>query len=245
MKTSQVTAPVLFALLTLGAQESAAADFELRAVAQTDAPLFVGAGLQAEGPLRLRLSTSVGLLPGGYLAAVNGVLVPLLADSGYGEPQAELVEVALNNALVSRTTLGWRPFEDQGFHFGLGYTFIGLGGGASAGELIEGVTGAELPESQRNEGYMFDARAAMHQVHAEVGWEWRPIANLYARAGLGFGLTVGAFSDIEAQDPPTRPAAAAALDAFEAAGDAYLEDLFVSYVHIPYVSLSLGWAWEL
>ncbi len=236
---------MLVAMLMFGAREAAAGDYEIRAVGQTDAPLFVGAGLQFEGPLRLRLSTSVGLLPDGYLSTVNGVLVPVLTDSGYGEPQAELVEAALNNALVSRTTLGWRPFEDSGFHFGLGYTFIGLGGNASTGELLKGVTGMEVPDNDRTEEYLFDARAAIHQVHAEVGWEWRPIANLYARAGLGFGLTVGAVSDIEAQEPPPRPAAAAALDALERAGDAYLEDLLVSYIHVPYLSLSVGWAWEL
>ena len=177
----------------------------MRVVGQTDAPMFAGAGVQVEGPVRLRLSTSLGVLPGAYLSAANAVLVPWLTDSGYGEPQAELVEAALNNALVSRTTLGWRPFEDHGFHFGLGYTFAGLGGDASAGELLEGITGMSVPENQRTEAYIFDARAAMHQVHAEVGWEWWPVANLYARAGVGFGLTVAAASEIEAQEPPPSP----------------------------------------
>jgi hypothetical protein len=238
---------LFIAVVSMASHADAKDDIEVRAVLHTDFPVLVGAGADVELPYRLRTATSMGWMPPGYLEASNGVLVPMFEDQGYGEAQADLVESALDNALVWRTTIGWRPFDKLGFVFGAGYTLAALGGQATAAQIIEGATGQEVPETdQEGSGALdFDLGATVHQVHVDVGWQWSIAKGLWIKTGIGWGFTVASSSSVEARYQPRRPAGQRALDAFEREGEAYLDDTITSYVHPPHIGLAIGWSWEL
>jgi hypothetical protein len=99
------------------AQEPApAARWSLALGAGTDFPLAVGVRLDAEGPYRLRLSTSLGLVPGPYVDAINASVVAL---GGYDNATAGLLKQTLSSSLIWRTHVGWRAWH--GFYLEAGY----------------------------------------------------------------------------------------------------------------------------
>jgi len=217
------------------ATPASAQDLQLRPVAHTDFPVFAGAGVDIEGPFRLRLSSSVGVLPDFMISTTNAVLVPLLEDSGYGQEEAALVELALQDSIVWRTTLGMRPFEKRGFVFGIGYTIAGLGGAATGAEVIEAVAGSPLPNAPG--AVNVDIGATIHLLHAEVGWQWTLWRNLWLRTGLGGAWLFFASSTTEVTTGRGR----VDWDAFETASEQWLDDTLTTYVHPPHATLSLGW----
>jgi hypothetical protein len=73
--------------------------------AGTDFPIAVGARLEIEARSRLRISTSVGILPGMYVDAISAEVV---ARGGYGEETGDLVKRSLERAIVWRAHVGAR-----------------------------------------------------------------------------------------------------------------------------------------
>ncbi len=114
----------------------------------TDFPLMVGARLQVESPRGLLLTTQLGWMPGGFLDTVHDIAV---AAEWYTQLTADLISAALDDAVLWRNRVGWRPWADSGFYFGGGYAFATLGGGLGSAELISAVTGTSLPPRHRRE----------------------------------------------------------------------------------------------
>src|SRR5437868_4513066 len=83
-------------------------DYHLGVEALTDFPIDVGAKVWAEFPYRLRVNTSIGVLPGGYVDVINGILV---AADAYTNSDADLIQTALKSSLIWRIHVGWRPFK--------------------------------------------------------------------------------------------------------------------------------------
>ena len=108
----------------------------------TDFPIQVGGEVHLEMPERVRLHTSLGVLPGPYLDAIHAVSK---AFNWYGDDTAALISAALQDALVWRIKAGWRPIAEHGFYFSTGYTLAALGGGLGGADLIEIATGQTLP----------------------------------------------------------------------------------------------------
>ena len=237
----------LLASLSLFCTQALAQDppsaWKLRAELLTDAPVHGGVAALVEGPHRLRLRTSLGWLPTPYVNLINEVVQAF--DDTYTDANAQLVSDTLQNSLVWRTHLGWRPFEGHGFYVHLGYSFVGLGGGTTAQALVEGITGVPIPTGPNNSRFKLDltTTAALHMADLELGWEWELWDHLTLRVGLGGSYTFASTANITSSFQGTTPPVQQAVDALEQGGEDYLNDTFRAYVHPPSLVTALGWQW--
>ena len=243
------------ALLFGGSASANTEEIQPRIELLTDAPVQLGLGAVIEGPHRLRLTTSLGWMPESYIQTINAVSTSL--GAGYTEANATLVESTIKNSLVWSTRIGWRPFAARGFYFHGGYTFAGLGGGATTQELIEGLTGVTAEERQTpqqrsgQEPLYIDAAATLHLVSLELGWEWTlwesvEEANAHEvilRTGLGWSYTFAATAELKSRSDSNRPFVEESLRRLEAAGEEYLIDLSKTYLHPPSITLAIGYLW--
>ena len=205
----------------------------------TAVPTDVGLRGTLEGPGRVRLTGSAGLLPRPYLDAINDVA---MANAWYDEKTASLIDAALQDALVLRLHLGWRPFPEQGFQFELGYGWIGLGGGLTGADIIEVTTGYDLA-AFLGDSYPFAATASLHRVEASFGWEHVFGGHFLFRWDLGASYTLSAEADVVHDfDSP------ALFDPFfadvEAKANDELEIVLEKYVHTPILSVGVGWRFQ-
>jgi len=206
--------------------------WHLQIEALTDVPLDVGGRVLLEGPLRLRLSSSLGVLPGPYVDVINDFTV---AIGAYNQQTADLIASSLTSSLVWRTHLGWRPFPRAGFVFDVGYGFVSLGGGVKSSAAIAAAAGKSA--SSKPGGPTYDVASTLQMIDADVGWEWKLLADhLVLEASLGFAGTVAASTSATPQGGSTR-----VRDAFGAEASAYLDNLYTSYVFTPVVTLALGY----
>lgn len=189
---------------------------------------------QVEAPFRLRLSSAVGVLPGPYVSAINGILVGVGA---YNQATADLIRDALGSSLIWRTHLGYRPFVRHGFTFEAGYGLVALGGGASASTIVSAATGASSPEAGTDKN--FKVSSALHMVDVELGWEWVLLEHLFVRAAAGGAFTLAASSSVT---PDYTPRAPRVTEAFGASSAAYLDETYTTYVFTPVVSLWAGYS---
>ncbi|HYO58225.1 hypothetical protein [Archangium sp.] len=210
--------------------------WDITVEANTDFPLSVGGRLGVESPWRLRLSTSLGYLPAAYVRAVNDIAVELGA---YGRNQADLIENALKNSLVWRTHVGWRPFPGAGLYVEGGYGLVALGGETNAEDVLAVLTGIEPPfgESVLNREYR--VRSVLHMLDVELGWRWGLGAGWTARTALGAAFTLDSNSRVEPQFEPGLPVL---VNAFSRLAEGQLDRTFEKYVHLPVLSLSIGYA---
>ena len=233
-------APLVFTAVLFCCSLSAAAldseHWHLSAEVTTDLPVQVGGRIQLETPHRIRLSTALGVMPGGYVQLINAVLV----DAGaYPDATADLIESTLKESLVWRTHVGWRPFSDHGFYFEVGYTLVTLGGAATGQELLAGIVGASAPAGA-GESRDYDVASTLHLFDFELGWEWVLWDALTLRAAIGLIATVAASSTVEARFDVV-PALRGAVDSFERFSESYLVDTYTSYVFSPVASVGLGY----
>ncbi len=215
---------------------SLADDWHVNAELVTDVPIMVGGHLVVETPSRLRIGNSLGVMPGAYVDLINDTATSF---EWYGDATAAIIEAVVEDALVWRSHLGWRPFAERGFYVETGYTFVGLSGGTVDESLLVEATG-EKPPSRPSGGskFEFEAEAAMHMIDVELGWQWNVWEAVWLRTALGGAFTLSSSAKVERQfDAP----AAAAWDAFEDESEAYLVDTFESYGHTAVFSVAAGW----
>ena len=205
----------------------------------TDVPLHVGAGVDVEAPFRLRAGSSAGFMPGGYVDLTNTVVTGLF-PTYYPEELAAIVDSVLTRSFVVRTRLGWRPFPKHGWHFGAGFTVATLGGDATAPELLAAVSGADW-DVEREPNLVLDARSTVGFVDVGTGWDIPVWKQLFVRPALGWSFAVTANTTFESNVEPRAPAARESLDELVETGEVFLDDTFTSYVHPPWISLSVGW----
>lgn len=203
----------------------------------TDAPIAIGGRAHVETPFRLRLSTSVGILPKPYVDAVNSFVVSI---GGYSDATADLIKSALQSSFVWRTHVGYRPFASLGLYGEVGYGLVTLGGNATGSEIIAGVTGKTLPisESSGSPSRPFDITSTLHMLDVEIGYDWKVAERFELRAALGGAFTIAAKTRITPGYTPRTPKL---VDQFAAYGETYLDDTYTSYVFSPVLSLSAGY----
>lgn len=213
----------------------AGASWKLSVEAGTDFPLSVGARVAAEFPSRLRLSTSLGWLPRPYLRAINSVAV----DAGaYDRPTADLIESGLQSAVVWRTHVGWRPFAGSGFYLDVGYGLLALGGEASPEEVLVALIGIDPPGDIGDLGRSYTVGSLLHLADVELGWQWMVGERWTVRAALGGAFTFKSAATVE---PDYEPAVPALTEAFTTLAENELNDVYQQYVHLPVLSLSVGY----
>lgn len=234
--TRTAGALAVFSLLLFAATTARAdSDWHASAGVGTDLPLAIGARAQVEMPFRLRLSTSIGILPAPYVDGINAFVV---AVGGYDDATADLVKSTISSSLIWRNHVGYRPVKSLGLYGELGYGLVALGGSTTASTLIAGVTGKSFPSSEASGNHVFDAAATLHMLDLEVGWDF-PIADrLELRVAAGGAFTVASQTTIE---PRFSPRAARLVNEFTDYGEQYLDDTFTSYVFTPVLSVSAAY----
>lgn len=191
----------------------------------TEIPLFLGVRCNVESPQRLRFGVSVGVLPSDYTDIINSVVVSL---GGYDRATAELIKLSLDDSLVTRFDLGWRPFETYGFYVQVGYrhvSFEGVAPGSSVAEIID----AESPEHHRQIRY--EVASTLRMIDTELGWQWVLPWGTEVRAGLGFAATLSAQSEVNA---------VFLLTDFEETASTFLKRTFEQYAFSPTLAFALG-----
>ncbi len=206
------------------------------AEAGTVAPVFVGAGARVELGPRLRFGAAGGPMPQAYLTLVNEVIQAFYPP--YTDDAATLVDVALDRAGALRLSAGARPFRALGFTTDATYTYVGGAGATTGSELVEAFVGGDGRNLGENPPTV-DARASLHLLGAEVGYEHRVWERLVLRGALGFGFTVAAGASIEAEVARGRRTVDGEL---AAEGEAALIDVLQGYAHTPTASVMLGWS---
>jgi hypothetical protein len=241
MKARTGVGALLLVGLLAGAEAEAAETkqrhgWDITVEANTDFPLSVGGRLGVESPWRLRLSTSLGYLPGMYLQAVNDVAVAL---DVYDRERANLIKQSLKDSLVWRTHLGWRPFPGAGLYVEGGYGLVALGGETNPEDVLTALTGINPPlgESVLNREYR--VRSVLHMLDVELGWRWGLGAGWTARTALGAAFTLDSNTRVEPNFEPEQPLL---VHLFTGFAEGYLDDTFEKYVHLPVLSFSIGYA---
>ncbi|MEZ4436417.1 MAG: hypothetical protein R3F65_28795 [bacterium] len=208
--------------------------WHLDAALVTDAPASLGAQVTATLPHRIRLGTSLGILPGAYVSLINAVAT---AAGWYTEDTAEVIDDALSRAVVWTVQLGWQPWDDSGFHVDLGYGLAALGGATSSGEALGAATGVPAPFA----GEDYDIDSTLHTLRLDFGWRFDLYADaLYLDAAIGVLTTVAA-ETVVTPPPSDRPFGQAGRQRLADETETYLDDTYTTYVHSPTVTLGLGW----
>ena len=213
--------------------------WKLYVEALNEVPLNVGVRLLAESPGRLRLGTSVGFLPDPYLDSINFIVVEAEV---YNAQVADLIAVALKNSFLWKSYLGWRPVADLGSYVELQYTVMGLGGGLSDEELVVTATEAEVQDGtklSREPNVSLDS--TIHMIGVEAGYQWEFDSGLTLRTGLGFALTMKASFDVVVEGEGAQRAASRFNASLEEGTETYLKEVFIEWVHTPFVALSAGY----
>jgi len=220
---------------------SRAGPYHLDLQVQTDFPVAIGGRISAEFPYRIQLSTGLGTLPGPYVDVINAVVV---AAGGYDDATADVIRSALASSLVWRTHVGWRPLAKRGWYVEGGYGLVTLGGGITGQEVLVLLTEGTAPSEGGPGGRTlldYDVRSTLHMVDVETGWRWLLWRDrIVLRAALGFAGTVGAKTTMQPRDA-TRLTDSDALQALAREGEAYLDDIYTSYVFTPVVSVGVGY----
>jgi hypothetical protein len=233
-----ILARVLTSLLGLGALPASAhageaSPWHLQLTALTDVPLDVGGQLLIEGPGRLRLATSLGVMPSPYVDVINDASV---AFGGYNQQTATLIQSSLTSSLVWWTLLGWRPFAGVGFVFDVGYGLITLGGAVNAADAVSAAAGKSVSSPPGAPSY--DVSSTLHLFRADVGWEWLIWEDrLVLAASLGVAKSLAASTSAT----PQGAARTRSSDTFGTEAATYLDGLYTTYVFTPVVSVGFGY----
>jgi hypothetical protein len=205
----------------------------------TDFPIDAGGRISAEAPFRLRASTALGYLPGSYVDVINTWMVQ---TGAYSEDTATLVRQAVQNSLVWRTHVGFRPFPKLGLYADAGYTFIGLGGGASAGQVIAALTGATLPPGGPMDPstQTFSLTSTVHLLDVEIGWQFLLMEHLVLRAAVGGAF---AFAESTKLTPNFQPLSPDAMRAFMDYAEGRI-DATIAQFKAPVATVSVGYEWQ-
>lgn len=226
---------IIPALVSLLLSPAAQADWSLVLEGLTDVPVQAGAKVTLEFPFRLQLSTSVGAMPGSYVDLINAVVV---SADGYDQQTADLVSDALQNSLVWRLHLGFRPLADYGWYLAFGYGLVALGGGLSNEDVVVLATGEAPPALGSGETRSYSVSSRLHMLDGEVGWCFMLWEGLTLRLALGFSGTVSASAKVNPDYPVLIPQV---VEAFTRPAERYLVDVYEKYVFTPTVSVGLGW----
>jgi hypothetical protein len=225
----------LLVALPARAQSESPSPWHLQIEALTEVPMDIGGRVVVEGPLRLRFSTSVGVMPGPYVDVINDFVVAL---GGYNQQTAALIESSLSSSVVWRTHLGWRPFPRAGLVFDVGYGLVALGGGVNAAEAIAAADSKTATSAPTAANY--NVSSTLQMIDADLGWEWKLFGDrMVIEAGLGFSATLAASTS--ATPETTTAHGTKVRDAFGDAAAKYLDGLYTSYVYVPVATVAAGY----
>lgn len=197
----------------------------------TDVPLGVGASGEIELGRRARFGLGLLWTPAAYVAFADEVGQ---AVGGYDDVTSAIVRASTENALALRFRAGVRPFVNEGFYVDVVYTLLTLGGAFTSEDLAQtvGQTGGGGSETG------FNLSSTIHQLGFELGWRFLLPERLALRVALGGSFTFAADVTAEAVGSSRAPNLARTV---EDAGAQLVEDIYTAYVHVPVITVALGW----
>lgn len=212
-----------------------------RVEAVTDVPVLVGAGVLWEGRRRVRLRSSVGVMPGGYLRLSNALIRGV--DAEYPEEAQLLVERAVDDSITWRSQVGIRPFRRAGFYLHAGYTLLGIRGEATGEELIGAAESldedqGELMRRMNPSGVAMSSR--LHLVDMELGWDFELGRRANLRLGAGWSYTFHSSTRVKAEFEDDSQMPEDEVARFEEVSGKYLDAIYRRYVHPPSLSVAFG-----
>ncbi|MEM1022805.1 MAG: hypothetical protein AAGD10_04395 [Myxococcota bacterium] len=232
MIAALVLASVLGQTDTASAAEANSPPWRLWAELSTDIPLHVGARIEAEFPHRIRAWTSLGVVPSAYVELIDAVSQEI---GDYNDETSQVIVDTLQSSLIWRLHAGWRPFRRYDWSIDAGYMLATLGGATNGAALLGAALGQAVPLGGSTE---FDVASTLHLLGFEIShrWEWKN--GLAVRVGLGFVTTVEASNSVEPRgDEPRARLSRAFADDLED----YLDEVYTSFVHTPYVGVGVGY----
>jgi hypothetical protein len=225
----------LAAAIVLAARHDARADvhgWEVAVTAGTDAPVDLELGVATESPQRIRIASTVGVMPRGYVDGIDSFLV---GAGAVNQATGDLIADSLSTSAVWRTMVGYRPWRAHGFYAMAGYALVVFGGSATGAEALAAATGKAPPADDADRRVDIDSH--LHTLDVEIGWRWKLDHGLLLQVALGGVFTVGAGTTITPDYTPRDPRATAA---YTQAGADYLDHIYTSYVFAPTAIITLG-----
>jgi len=112
-----------------------------------------------------------------------------------------------------------------------------LGGGVNGSELLALATGIALPKGNEADR-AFTVASTLHMLVIEAGYEWHLFDHFTIRGALGFAGVLGATTEVTPDYAPRFPVA---VESFTADSEVYLNDIYISYVFTPTITVGLGY----
>jgi len=174
---ARIAIPIASVALLTGIAISDAENWTITPLVGTDVGLDVAAGVQVEGPFRLRLAATAGWLPNAYAWGAKKYFVDALDGR---KPVGELLEELIEQSFVFGTTLTARPFWHHGFFAGIGYHLVIADKTGLLIGQIENALDERAPAGRVLGRRTFETKVRAHMGEALIGWQW----------GLGRGFTL-------------------------------------------------------
>lgn len=234
-RNATLGAVIVFFVLWFGSSGQASANvLGLDVHVGTTFPISVGAQATYELPFGLQLTGEIGWMPRAYVDFINAMGQEF---GWYDETTAVLISSSLENSFILRAGLGFRPWDSLGLEFFGGYTLATLGGSVAGTELIEATTGIEIPDDVAAE---VPLASTAHAFQLGVGWRFTFAEIFVLRVSLAYFQIVGSSTSVE-MESETR-AGQESIDRIESGLDAYLNDIYTTYVKTPSLGVYGGFA---
>lgn len=191
-------------------------------------PLSFNAEGNLELPYRILLRADLGWMPSPYSNTIVDVVGDLGALNSF---EQDLLKLAIQNSIVARLAVGWRPFPKLGFEALVGYTLVTVGGGVSGSDVIaaylqsKGSTDTVPPNARHD----VPIGTTLHDFDATLGWRFLFFDDhLVVRATLGYMQCFASSTGIQVSSP--RPAEQAAVARINSEIQGFLNPYYTTYV---------------
>jgi hypothetical protein len=197
-----------------------------------NAPLELAAGVELVLPWRIRLGTSVGVLPRSVERAGNAQLVE---HGAYARSFGELVDASAERALLWHAHLAVKPWKRHGFLATVGYGVAWIHGTATVPQVADAI-GIMIPDDVPLGDVHCDVRSRLPLLDAELGWEWRWHRHWSLRVNLGAAVILGARTHVTLQPPIDDDR----LRDLMSRAQAKIDHVYTTYGKTPLLSVLLG-----
>lgn len=205
----------------------------LEVLAGFNAPLELAASLELVLPWRIRLGTSVGVLPQVVERTVNARLVRYGA---YERSLGDLIEASSDRVVLWHAHLTVQPWKRHGLLATVGYGLAWINGTATVPQVADAI-GMVVPDDFPLGDARFDVRSQLRLFEAKVGWEWRWHRHWSLRISLGAAITLRARTQVVLRPSIDEPS----LRDLERLAETTLDHAFTTYLRTPLLSAFIGY----
>ncbi|HEX4419058.1 MAG TPA: hypothetical protein VH165_14200 [Kofleriaceae bacterium] len=202
-----------------------------------NAPLELAAGVELVLPWRIRLGTSLGVLPRSVERAANTQLVE---HGAYARSLGDLVDASMDQVLLWNAHLAVQPWKRHGFLATVGYGTVSIHGSATVLQATDAL-GMMIPDCVPVGDARLDLRSRLHLFDAELGWEWRWHRHWSLRVDLGAAITLSARTRVTVQPAIDDTILHDFLPDLTSRVEAKLDHEYTTYVKTPLLAAFIGY----